>query len=125
MLTEEAAGILFQVFVQRKDTYTTQNENGSYQRIPQEITETDIVEHLNGNKTIGLYQFSQESKLRWIVYDFDGTNLEEQKELAKQFYQKLLQSKAFPVPEFSGKKGYHLWVFCNEVDGASAKYWAE
>jgi len=125
MLTEEAARILFQVFVQRKDTYTTQNENGTYQRIAQEITEADIVEHLNGNKTIGLYQFSQESKLRWIVYDFDGTNLDEQKELAKQFYQKLLQNKAFPVPEFSGKKGYHLWVFCNETDGASAKYWAE
>jgi len=124
MLTEDAAKILFEAFVQRKDTYTLQTEGGTYQRITKDITLKTIKDHLEGKKSIGVYQFSKENKLKWICFDFDG-KLNEQKELAKTFAINLKKDGFSPLIEFSGKKGYHVWIFCNETDGASAKYWAE
>lgn len=123
MLAEEAVKIIEEAFIIRNDTYAIQTET-SYQRVPKTIMESDILEHLEGKKTIGVYQFNK-NRTKWVCFDFDGTVLEEQFDLAKKFSQKLTEQNIQNILEFSGKKGYHIWVLCEEADGTSAKYWAE
>jgi len=115
------------LFVGRTDTYAEQSPKGNYTRIENPLTEEDIEKHLEGKKTIGVYQLNQESKLKWICFDFDGENLEHQEQFAKNLYLKLKHTGKCEslLMEFSGKKGYHVWVFCEETDATSAKIWAE
>jgi len=124
MLAEEAIQVFFDAFIQRKDTYAIQEEKG-YFRTAEEITPAILISHLNGQKTIGTYQFAQNNKVKWVCFDYDGEKLDEQLWQAKRLYEKLKEKGYSPLLEFSGKKGYHIWIFCEEVDGASAKYWAE
>jgi hypothetical protein len=124
MTPDEAIRVFFDAFVQRRDTYSIQEEKG-YFRTAEEITAPTIISHWNGEKTIGVYQFSKDNKLKWICFDYDGEKLEEQLAKAKVLYERLKEKGYSPLLEFSGKKGYHIWIFCEETDGASAKYWAE
>lgn len=119
--------IIFDLFVNRSDTYSEQSPKGTYSRIEESITEQTLQDHLDGKKTIGIYQLNQESKIKWICFDFDGDKLEEQEQLAKNLYLKLKHThKAETIlMEFSGKKGYHIWVFTEPIDAQSAKIWAE
>jgi hypothetical protein len=118
--------VLWDLFIQRKDTFAMQNKNGTYTRAEQEITNAILDEHLKGTITIGVYQFDKENNCKWICYDFDGQNLEEEFEKAKKLSTKLREEQKITSQalEFSGKKGYHLWIFINQTDGATAKYWA-
>jgi len=114
------------LFVNRSDTYAVQTKDG-YTRIDSPLTDDVIEKHLKGELTIGTYQFNLESKLKWICFDFDGSDLDVQFETAKRFYLYLVDVKKInPVLlEFSGMKGYHIWVFCEEIDGYSALEWAK
>lgn len=115
------------MFIQRQDTFAMQNKNGTYTRAEQEITNVILDEHFKGAITIGVYQFDKENNCKWICYDFDGQNLEEEFLKAKKLSIKLREEQKITSQalEFSGKKGYHLWVFINQTDGATAKYWAK
>jgi len=123
MKGEDAIKTIFDAFVQRKDTYAEQL-GIEYTRIPKELTEQDIIDHLNGKKTLGVYQFSKDNKLKWVCFDFDGKDLTEQLDLAVKLHEKLKKNGYNPLIEFSGRKGYHVWIFCKETDGTSAKHWA-
>ena len=115
------------LFIIRNDTFAEQSPKSSYARIEQELTDADLTAHLDGKKTIGVYQLSPESRVKWVCYDFDGDKLEEQEQHAKNLCMKLRHTDKVEaiLMEFSGKKGYHVWVFIEEADAASAKYWAE
>lgn len=126
-MIDEIIKTYFDLFIMRDDTYAVQKENMQYSRIEEPIKKTLIKRHLQGDTTIGAYQFNSESKCKWICYDFDGEDLNVELDKAKKLYLKLkFEEKVESVLlEFSGKKGYHVWVFCEEIDGSSAKYWAE
>lgn len=119
--------IIKTLFLTREDTYAEQNPRGGYTRIEKQITDNDIQEHLEGKKTIGLYQLYPTSEVKWICFDFDGERLQDQEQYAKNLYMKLAHTYHVEamLMEFSGKKGYHIWVFIEPIDAASAKYWAE
>ena len=119
------------LFIQRDDTYAEQNENGQYIRIDRPLTDQDIKDHLDGKRTIGVYQYNKESKCKWICYDYDCANPEDDKEMkvtfqqAKKLYDELY-SKGLPVLfEFSGYKGYHVWIFIEECEGKYVKKFAK
>ncbi len=71
------ADLIRDLFIIRSDTYAQQGAN-QYIRVESELTNEIIQLHLSGEITIGSYQLNKESKCKWICFDFDGTNLEEQ-----------------------------------------------
>lgn len=119
--------ILNKLFVNRSDTFSEQLAKGTYTKIERPLTDQDIQDHLDGKKTIGVYQLDKESKVKWICYDFDGEDLPIQKQYAKNLCMKLRHTDKVEsiLMEFSGKKGYHVWVFVEPTDATSVKYWAE
>lgn len=117
----------FSLFVERPDTYCIQKDSGAYERITTPVTDQDLQDHLVGKKTLGIYQLSKTNSVKWICFDFDGANIPEQFDLAKRLYSKLKNEDKIQTTllEFSGKKGFHVWVFCQEIDAQSAQYWAK
>jgi len=117
--------IFKKLFVHRDDVYAIQQTKGSYIPVKEPIDEDIIEAHLTGRQTIGLYQVKpEENTIKWACLDIDLTksvwssesfNIEdwkdkllEQAEISK----KLLSNKGIPsYIEFSGNKGYHVWVF--------------
>lgn len=125
----------YDLFVNRSDVYAVQQSDGGYFPEKEELTEDKFF----NSKTIGLYQLDQENKVKWAVLDIDI-----KKEIWKQdnfnvdaWNNKLLEQVQtssdilkkvgiHPLVEFSGNKGYHLWIFFNAAIGACrVKSWME
>jgi hypothetical protein len=122
------------LFVGRSDVYAIQQPNGSYDSVKLQLEPNDFF----GGNTIGLYQLDTDNNVKWAVLDIDI-----EKKIAKDDpnfdftkWEQLLQQqvteasnrlKAQNIPhyvEFSGFRGYHLWVFFDEPTPASvAKDW--
>lgn len=103
-------------FFYRKDVFAEQKPTGIYYPIKRPITEYDIQAHIDGKKTIGAYCLNTNNKIKWGCVDIDGdkTLLPEQNE--KNLYPLgYVIYNAFPeyerMLEFSGNKGYHIWIF--------------
>lgn len=97
-----------QRFIQRDDCYPIQygNNGGGYTVVKNKLTDDVILSHLRGTKTIGLYG-SSDSMTKWICIDIDVLD-----EVAVREVQNHLRRFKIPyLTEFSGKKGYHIWVF--------------
>lgn len=103
---------LYDTFVNRKDIFSQQVGNGAYIPVRREITLADIEKHIRGEMTIGLYTLDTDNCLKWVCIDLDGTDLEQMKTEATIIYN---QFKDFPrMLEFSGRRGYHVWIFFKE-----------
>ena len=102
---------IYELFVSRKDVFAEQKVGGFYIPTRRPITLQDIQEHLDGEKSIGLYCLNTDNTIKWVCVDIDGdeTNLEPSLEQAKGIYE------LFPdyprMLEFSGRRGYHIWIF--------------
>ena len=107
---------LMDIFVNRKDVFSTQQESGAYFPTKRPITIEDIEKHIAGDITIGIYCLDIDNTVKWACIDIDGN-----KELSPEENKKLLYPEAtiiyntfndFPrILEFSGRKGFHIWVF--------------
>jgi hypothetical protein len=92
-------------------------------KAPTALTDERIKAHLAGKKTLGAYQL-REGRAGWLCLDVDANKDTEQahhnvKEIVRLLRGKL-ERMGLPVyVEFTGNKGFHLWVFC--PDGALAK----
>mgnify|MGYP001608942862 FL=1 len=79
---EKIAPIMYRLFVNRSDVYAIQTHNG-YSTVNEPISNNQILEHLKGNETIGVYQLNKENYVKWCVFDFDK-NTQENFEDAKK-----------------------------------------
>ncbi len=125
----------YDLFVNRSDVYAVQKSDGTYFRENKELTEDTFF----NSKTIGLYQLNKDNKVKWAVLDIDikkenwnqndynvddwNDKLLEQKQIAKN----ILDNAGVPsLVEFSGNKGYHLWIFFDEaIEADRVKPWME
>jgi len=87
------------------------------------LKEQDVVDHLSGKRTLGVYQLADDDTVKWLCLDVDINkgndstadvliNLVQNhtKALAK-----VLKHLGIPfLVEFSGNRGYHLWIFFEE-----------
>ncbi len=105
--SQDIINLFRQRFVQREDCYPLQIAgNGGYTVIREPLADAIIADHLQGNKTIGLYS-SPDSTTKWLCIDIDTM---EESELRR--VQKRVSQLSIPfLTEFSGKKGYHIWIF--------------
>jgi len=114
MITLEAEDILA-LFFYRRDVFAMQFEGGFYKPIYRAITLEDIREHLLGNITLGAYCI-KDNMIKWACVDIDGAEDGSENESllanAEEIY------KLFPdfvrMLEFSGRRGYHIWIFFDD-----------
>lgn len=113
------------LFIVRKDAFPKQREGvNEYSVVKDGLTKEDIVSHLKGKQTVGSWQIDPETnKVKWICFDFDG-DLKEELSKAKRLYQKLKRMDYNPLLEFSGRRGYHIWLFVEPVDAEIARKFA-
>ena len=92
-------------FVGNPNAYAQQGADGSYIPIRSELTEEAIQQHISKKVSIGTYVVWYD-KARMFVFDIDQRDLAMARSLAKAS-----EAKGFhPGIEFSGRKGYHVWV---------------
>ncbi len=102
----QAAQLFRRRFVQRTDVYAVQLDSGGYTVVRQPLTDEVIRQHLQARLTLGLYS-AVDSTTKWLCLDIDTHGEAEIRRLWQG-----LESLHLPyLTEFSGQKGYHLWVF--------------
>lgn len=120
---------IWELFVHRSDCYAVQQEDVRYLLVEEPLTKEIIHRHLRGEITIGLYQVSPiDNTVKWALYDLDhGENptsedLEKLRKQVVKLYETIVVKKdeadnthkfssLAVLIEFSGSKGYHLWIF--------------
>lgn len=133
-VTERTSLLMLESFAGRDDIYSIENSVGNQRRRTElqerPLTEQQVADHLGGNNTVGTYIQRPNSTVRFIVWDVD---------ISKQFLLKYGNSgssfdsclqhayhKALDIQgvlenkgmhgyiEFSGFRGYHVWLFLRE-----------
>lgn len=125
------------LFVHRSDVYAIQRPNGTYNPEKAQIDDTIIDAHLEGRQTIGLYQVMPvKNTLIWAVVDIDiKKEVHSDPKFSLETWKSRLLQQAQTVKdrfkqhgmtsyiEFSGFKGYHVWIFFeNPVDAGAVQH---
>jgi len=100
--------IFKKIFINRNDVYAVQylkNNQSSYKVIFRTLTDKLIQKHLDFVLTIGI--FAGLNKTKWLCIDIDEFDTDKIKNIAKKAQELNLN----PYIEFSGQKGFHIWVF--------------
>lgn len=86
-----------------------------------------IQKHLDREEVLGAYTVNQGNFVRWIAFDIDSkVGIEKAREIAKKISDFLKENNIPHVIEFSGSKGYHVWIFMVEkTDAKRAKEFGE
>jgi hypothetical protein len=83
------------------------------------ITRQKIELGLKGEMVIGVYSTSRNNECKWLVLDFDASSDPGDIKLLSakviEYYRRAINYHLKPYIEFSGMKGYHLWVFFNPM----------
>ena len=106
------------LFVCREDRYGCQVGSGDkvhWRAVESQITLCLIRKHLEGRKTIGGYS-AVPGSTKHLVFDFDSLHIAPVLRLKAA----LLDSEVEGCIEFSGCKGWHLWVFFQQMVPNSA-----
>ena len=131
-LDGRAIHLFCELFVGREDTYT--EEYMAQRRVVEQknepLTEEIVREHLAGSRTIGTYVQRPNSTARYLVIDIDvskkivlkySIESPEFSQYMKQCFQvmaetlKILERMGLKGhAEFSGCRGYHIWIFFTE-----------
>lgn len=113
-LQETAKGI-FETFINRRDAYAIQLDDGRYFASHQDITIKYVIEHLKGNITLSVYLLNSEGLAKYSVIDADS----------EEGFEKLVKvHESFPLPSYleSSRRGGHLWFFFEKpIGGKIAK----
>lgn len=108
-------------FIGRKSAYALQVEDGSYICVNEPITKELLEEHIEGKKTIGSYVIREDELLDYGVIDIDGGQEVITDPLNHPLY-RFAETiyNLFPdftrALEFSGRRGYHVWIWTNQPE---------
>lgn len=138
LVPEELEGVsedaidVYERFVNRDDVFAEQQATGAYLPVPRPIDYGDVQAHLDGDKSYGTYVIDPENQtVSYVVFDLDIND-----EVALATLCGLVESMVIRTTqgdmdsiqsllcEFSGNKGYHVWVFFDEPIAAhTARRW--
>ena len=119
--------LIKELFIARKDAYAKQVAGKGYLCVKEPVSDGLISTHLKGSRkgrpfTMGIYQLMMDNKVIWAVIDFDLNSPQPIRNYIHIFKKQILLIKSFFEKtyglslnvEFSGKKGFHLWLFMEE-----------
>jgi len=108
---------LFDLFANRIDVYTLSQSNGDCLPVKKKLTVKDFEKHLLGEFTINVYNLEKDNLVKWGAVDLDSKK--DPKGLLKPANIVYNGFKGFPrMLEWSGRKGYHVWIFFNPREPA-------
>lgn len=125
-LLNDLSNEIFQKFIINKTVVGVQREDGPYIATKVPVTPLLIKKMLKTGAALGTYQqLTYSDMLRWICFDFDckkdangeikGNVRELQEKYVIPFAKKLESSQIKYIVEFSGRRGFHIWVLLNQA----------
>jgi hypothetical protein len=94
-------------FIQRRDLYAKQLDDGSYVSVPKQLRDAHLFAHLRGDITLGAYLLDENSKGSFLVLDADDApDWRRLKALAGALAEE--ETTAYLEPS---RRGGHLWLF--------------
>jgi P4 family phage/plasmid primase-like protien len=122
MINENTIKSFKDFFKGRTDDFAEQIETGKYHRLGRRMEDKDIGDHLSGSKSYGMYLISPENNTCWhTVIDIDVLDEAVLKKVIEAVLYIGIERKQILV-EFSGGKGYHIWIgFENAVEASKAR----
>lgn len=93
----------------RKITTTEGRDEVAYTPVMQAPTERLVEQHLLGEIVLGAYTLRADNTVGWMAFDVDASSPEKARDLTFK-----LDNVLAGIPhviEFSGRKGYHVWIF--------------
>jgi len=101
------ADMLSATFIQRRDLYARQLDDGRYLCVRKPLEETYLIAHLNGKLTLGTYVLDPDSQARFAVIDAD-----DDLQLARLANISMsLAGGGIPSYLEASRRGGHLWLF--------------
>jgi hypothetical protein len=101
---------LFRLYFRgREDTFAEQTSSG-YIRVVRLISDTDILSHLTGSKSYGIYTIIPPDKTYFLMLDIDNKDLIYVERLNKACIKAGIKQEQL-LPEDTGGRGHHIWVF--------------
>ncbi|HPG58080.1 MAG TPA: CRISPR-associated primase-polymerase type A1 [Candidatus Wallbacteria bacterium] len=132
------------LFSGRDGVYALQfvDSNGcaGYRPVRERFDRDALLSHLGGELTAGMYPVRSDNTVKFMAFDIDvsrhylmscdesevRSKLGEARLLVTEIVRRLASVAIVPMVEFSGAKGYHVWVFFEEpVAAAVARKFAE
>ncbi len=105
------AGMVSRTFIQRKDLYARQLEDGRYCCVRKPLEEKHLIAHLNGDLTLGTYVLGEDNKARFAVIDAD-----DDLQLARLADVSMsLEKVGMPSYLEASRRGGHLWIFFHQA----------
>lgn len=116
---KKISNLLFNTFITNDTAIAVQTESG-YKTIETDVTPETIEYMLRGKASVAAYQqATYKNTLRWICFDFDCVSEERLSELFETVVRPFLQNMTdihIPfIAEFSGRRGYHVWVILDRM----------
>lgn len=97
-------------FVGNPSAYAIQQDDGSYKPVRRHVTGSLLKQHLAGEVTVGTY-VGVGDQAKFVVFDVDtGDDALQQAEHIRDRIIEMGVPAKFVGTEFSGRKGYHVWV---------------
>lgn len=113
---------LTEIFIQRRDLYPQQMDDGSYLCIRKQLKTWHLTQHLQGELTLGTYVLDESSMAHFVVFDADDEG--EMERLVAMT--RILQVHNVPGYLESSRRGGHLWLFLSQpVSGKEARRFGE
>ncbi|MFC6858918.1 reverse transcriptase domain-containing protein [Zunongwangia atlantica] len=138
-LKEKISEKLLKFFFVDDKKYGVQNEEGKYHLLKDKISPNMIDTMLGEKQSLLTYQelhISGRAFVKWVCFDIDivKAKLEQDKKVTEETLEKvqfateeiaiLLQRLEIPfVKEFSGRRGYHIWVIFEDLISKENAYY--
>lgn len=104
------------------DVYAVQHEDGSWTPVREPLTMAVLRKHSAGEITVGTYIVKPPDQARTLVFDIDAGTEDEQQKMLSDVLDALSAVQLSGAVEFSGKKGYHVWVVAEDYMDAATLY---
>jgi hypothetical protein len=102
--------------------YAVQREDGSWEPVREKLTRSVLRRHLAGEVTVGTYIVKPPDQARTLVFDIDAPEEEQQQAMLSAVLDALGAAGLSGAVEFSGRKGYHVWVVVSDYVPAALLY---
>lgn len=110
-----------ELFQGRRDVFAQQMADGSYVPVRRPITREDYEAHLRGDVTYGIYTVTRINGTKFIVFDVDTMDPDPRIRIFTAL-RELGIHHSHTILEFSGRKGFHIWVPFQGMCPASVAY---
>jgi len=113
--------LFMQRFAGRSDVFAEQQDDGSYRPVHRTMNDTDVAEHMRGERTYGIYTVRPDNTTKVLVFDIDSGRYTDVATLLDT-----LDIMGVPpqcqLVEHSGCKGWHVWLFLEHWTSSQDAY---